>query len=102
MVEKNMSKVDYTVEELSSDLGISRSLFYKKILSLTGKPPLEYIRTLRMKRAAQLLQKSQLNISEIAFIVGYNDPKYFRKHFKNEFGILPSRYSEESRSHGQQ
>lgn len=92
LVEKNMSNVDFTVEELSSDLGISRTLFYKKILALTGKPPLEFIRTLRMKRAAQLLEKSQLNVSEVAFRVGYNDPKYFRKHFRNEFGVLPSRY----------
>jgi len=94
LVEKNMSKPDYTVEELSRDLGISRTLLYKKILTLTGKPPLEFIRTLRLKRAAQLLQKSQLNVSEIAFRVGFNDPKYFRKHFKSEFGVLPSRYAE--------
>jgi signal transduction histidine kinase/DNA-binding response OmpR family regulator len=93
LVYKNMSNVDYTVEELSNDLGISRTLFYKKILTLTGKPPLEFIRTLRMKRAAQLLEKSQLNVSEVAFRVGYNDPKYFRKHFRNEFGVLPSKYS---------
>ncbi len=97
LVEKNMSRVDYTVEELSNDLGISRTLFYKKTLALTGKPPLEFIRSLRLKRAAQLLQKSQLNISEVAFKVGYNDPKYFRKHFKNEFGMTPSRYAEMSK-----
>jgi len=94
LVEKNIARVDYTVEELSSDLGVSRTLVYKKILALTGKSPLEFIRTLRLKRAAQLLQKSQLNVSEVAFKVGYNDPKYFRKHFKNEFGVLPSRYAE--------
>ena len=93
LIEKNISKADFTVEELSRDLGMSRTLLYKKILTLTGKPPLEFIRTLRLKRAAQLLQKSQLNVSEIAFQVGFNDPKYFRKHFKNEFGVLPSRYS---------
>lgn len=94
LVEKNMSKTDYTVEELSQDMGLSRTLLYKKILSLTGKPPHEFIRSMRLKRAAQLLQKSQLNISEVAFMVGFNDPKYFRKHFKNEFGVLPSRYTE--------
>ena len=93
-IEKNISKTDYTVEELSRDLGMSRTLLYKKILALTGKPPLEFMRKLRLQRAAQLLQKSQLNISEIAFQVGFNDPKYFRKHFKNEFGVLPSKYSE--------
>ncbi len=96
-IEKNISRTDYTVEELSRDLGISRTLLYKKILTLTGKPPLEFIRTLRLKRAAQLLQKSQLNVSEIAYQVGFNDPKYFRKHFKNEFGVLPSKYVEKLR-----
>jgi len=98
LVEKNISKTDYTVEELSRDLGMSRTLLYKKILSITGKPPLEFIRSIRLKRAAQLLLKSQLHVSEIAFEVGFNDPKYFRKHFKNEFGVLPSRYSEKFKS----
>lgn len=98
LVEKNISKTDYTVEELSRDLNISRTLLYKKILTLTGKPPLEFIRTLRLKRAAQLLEKSQLNVSEVAFQVGFNDPKYFRKHFKNEFGVLPSKYFEKFRT----
>jgi signal transduction histidine kinase/ligand-binding sensor domain-containing protein/DNA-binding response OmpR family regulator len=94
LIEKNISKTDYTVEELSRDLGMSRTLLYKKILALTGKPPLEFMRKLRLQRAAQLLQKSQMNISEITYQVGFNDPKYFRKHFKNEFGVLPSKYSE--------
>jgi signal transduction histidine kinase/DNA-binding response OmpR family regulator len=98
LVEKNISNTDYTVEELSKDLGMSRTLLYKKILTITGKPPLEFIRLLRLKRAAQLLQKSQMNVSEIAFKVGFNDPKYFRKHFVNEFGVLPSRYSEKFKS----
>jgi signal transduction histidine kinase/AraC-like DNA-binding protein/streptogramin lyase len=92
LVELNISNPDYTVEELSRDLGMSRTLFYKKILALTGKTPLEFIRSMRLKRAEQLLQKSQLNVSEIAYRVGFNDPKYFRKHFKNEFGLLPSQY----------
>jgi len=92
LVEKNISVADYSVETMSRDLGMSRTLLYKKILALTGKPPLEFIRSLRLKRAAILLVKSQMNVSEIAFQVGFNDPKYFSKHFKNEFGVLPSKY----------
>jgi AraC-like DNA-binding protein len=68
---------------------------YKKILALTGKSPVEFIRVLRLKRAALLLQKSQLNVSEIIFRVGFKDPKYFRKHFLKEFGVLPSKFSGE-------
>ncbi len=92
LVEKNMSVADYSVETMSRDLGMSRTLLYKKILALTGRPPLEFVRSLRLKRAALLLSKSQMNVSEIAFQVGFNDPKYFSKHFKIEFGVLPSKY----------
>jgi YesN/AraC family two-component response regulator len=92
LVEKNMANADYTIELMSHDLGMSRTLLYKKILALTGKPPLEFLRLLRLKRAAVLLTRSQLNVSEIAFQVGFNDPKYFSKHFKNEFGVIPSKY----------
>ncbi len=92
LVEKNIANTDYSVETMSRDLGMSRTLLYKKILALTGKPPLEFLRSLRLKRAALLLTKSQMNVSEIAFQVGFNDPKYFSKHFKNEFGVLPSKY----------
>jgi len=92
LVEKNIAITDYSVETMSRDMGMSRTLLYKKILALTGKPPLEFIRSLRLKRAALLLSKSQMNVSEIAFQVGFNDPKYFSKHFKNEFGVLPSKY----------
>jgi len=92
LVEKNMAVTDYSVETMSHDLGMSRTLLYKKILALTGRAPLEFVRSLRLKRAALLLSKSQMNVSEIAFQVGFNDPKYFSKHFKNEFGVLPSKY----------
>jgi signal transduction histidine kinase/DNA-binding response OmpR family regulator len=94
IVEKNMSDAEFTVEALSKEMGMSRTLLYKKILALTGKPPLEFIRLLRMKRAALLLQKSQLNVSEITFRVGFKDPKYFRKQFQKEYGVLPSQFSE--------
>ena len=93
LVEKNISNTDYSIETMSRDLGMSRTLLYKKILALTGKPPLEFLRLLRLKRSAILLKKSQMNVSEIAFQVGFNDPKYFSKHFKNEFGVLPSKYN---------
>jgi DNA-binding response OmpR family regulator len=92
LVEKNMANSDYSIEMMSHNVGMSRTLLYKKILALTGKPPLEFLRSLRLKRAALLLSKSQLNVSEIAFQVGFNDPKYFSKHFKAEFGVIPSRY----------
>jgi DNA-binding response OmpR family regulator len=92
-VEKNMGNPDFSVEELSRELGMSRVHLYKKLLSLTGKSPIEFIRTVRLKRAAQLLEKSQLTVSEIAYQVGFNNPKYFTKYFKEEFKVLPSLYA---------
>lgn len=91
-VEKNIDRSELSVEELSHELGMSRVHLYKKLTSITGKTPVEFIRVLRLKRAAQLLRESQLNVSEIAYTVGFNNPKYFSKYFKEEFGILPSEY----------
>lgn len=65
---------------------------YKKLKATTGKTPIEFIRLIRLKRGAQMLRESQLNVSEIAFQLGYNNPKYFSKYFKEEFGVLPSVY----------
>lgn len=93
-VENNISRSDLSVEELSRELGMSRVHLYKKLLSITGKTPIEFIRIIRLKRAAQLLRESQLNVSEIAFQVGFNNPKYFSKYFKEEFNISPSTYQE--------
>ena len=93
-VEDNMSRTELAVEELSRELGMSRVHLYKKLLQITGKTPIEFIRVIRLKRAAQLLRESQLHVSEVAFEVGFNNPKYFSRYFKDEFGVLPSVYQE--------
>lgn len=93
-VEANISRSDLSVEELSHELGMSRVHLYKKLLQITGKTPIEFIRVIRLKRAAQLLRESQKNVSEIAYQLGFNNPKYFSKYFKDEFGVLPSVYQE--------
>lgn len=92
IVEDNINETEFSVEELASSLNISRSYFYKKMIKITGKKPIEFIRTIRMKRAQQLLTESQMQISEIAYILGYNSPKVFSKHFKDEFNISPSEF----------
>lgn len=91
-VEDNIARSDLSVEELSKELGMSRVHLYKKLLAITGKTPIEFIRIIRLQRAAQLLRGSQQNISEIAYQVGFNNPKYFSRYFKEEFGILPSAF----------
>jgi AraC-like DNA-binding protein len=81
------------VEDFSRQMHMSRKALYNKILSLTGRAPLEFIRSIRLKRAAQLLEKSGMNVSEIAYEVGFNNPKSFTKYFKEEFKVLPSQYT---------
>ena len=98
ILEKNISRPEYSVEEFSSGLNLSRVALYKKLLALTGKTPIEFIRSFRLKRAAQLLEESQLTVAEIAYEVGFNNPKYFAKYFKNEFGVVPSAYAEMKRN----
>ncbi len=93
-VEANIARCDLSVEELSRGLGMSRVHLYKKLLQITGKTPIEFIRVIRLKRAAQMLRESQQNVSEIAYQLGFNTPKYFSKYFKDEFGVLPSVYQE--------
>jgi signal transduction histidine kinase/DNA-binding response OmpR family regulator len=92
-VEENVSNADFSVEDLGRQLGISRAHMYKKIVSLTGKSPLEFIRTIRLQQAAQLLEKSQLTVAEIAYQVGFNNPKYFARYFKEAYNVLPSAYA---------
>lgn len=92
IVEENMDNSEFSVEDLSVQVGISRSGLYKKLMSITGKSPLEFMRILRLKRGKQLLEKGQLSISQIAYQVGLS-PKQFAKYFKEEFGYLPSEYN---------
>jgi len=97
-VSANIASPDLSVEDLASHLGMSRVRLYKKLKQITGKTPIEFIRVMRLKRAAQLLRESQLNVSEIAYQTGFNNPKVFSKYFKEEFGILPSVYQDRESS----
>lgn len=92
LIEKNMDNPEFSVGELGGQFHTSRSTFYKRLLLLTGKTPVEFIRYIRLKRAAELLEKSQLTVSEIAYSVGFNDPKYFAQNFKTEYNVVPTAY----------
>lgn len=95
-VEDNIASPDLSVEELSKNLGMSRVHLYKKMLAITGHTPIEFIRVIRLKRAAQMLRDKQQNVSDVAYAVGFNSPKYFSKYFKEEFGVLPSVYQNQA------
>ncbi len=93
-VEDNMGRSDLSVEDMSQAFAMSRVMLYKKLLSLTGLSPIEFIRNIRLKRAAQYLRESQDRISEIAYRVGFNNPKFFSRYFKSLYGMLPTEYRE--------
>lgn len=95
-VEKNIEDENFSVEQLSRELGISRAHLYKKLVALTGKTPAGFIRTLKMKKAAQLIILGQYTISEVAYKVGYNGTRYFSKHFKDEYDVIPSQFGREN------
>lgn len=96
VVEENMDNAEFSVENLSMSIGMSRGHLYKKLMMITGKSPLEFIRILRIKRGKQLLEQSQESISQIAYQVGLS-PKQFAKYFKEEFGCLPSEFNKKDR-----
>ncbi|WP_297336352.1 two-component regulator propeller domain-containing protein [Algoriphagus sp.] len=91
-VENHLEDPGLTVEYMSKELGMSRVLLYKKLQSITGKSPIEFIRLIRLQRACDLLNKGGYSVGEVAYMVGYNNAKYFTKHFKLEFGLNPSEY----------
>jgi len=94
LVERHIDDGNFSVDQLASSLNMSRMQLYRKLKSLTGKSPNRIIRSFRLKRAAQLLETGQFNVSDVTYMVGYNDLKSFREQFKKEFGVCPSGYGE--------
>ncbi len=91
--EKTWNKTDFRVDDFGVNLGFSKSQLYRKLKSLTGKSPNEFIKEYRLEKAISLLDKQEANISEIAFETGFNSPSYFSKCFQETYGILPSDYA---------
>ncbi len=91
-MERNMDNSDLTVDDLVREMTLGRTVFFNKLKSLTGLSPVEFIREVRIKRAAQLLEKGHYNVTEITYMVGMNDSRYFAKCFKNAFGVTPTEY----------
>lgn len=92
IIKDNISDSTFKVEHIINEIAMSRTPFYKKLKNLSGLSPNDFIRTIRMKHAVQLLTNSDKNISEIAYEVGFSSPKYFRLCFKEQFGLTPSEY----------
>ena len=91
-IEKNISHPELDVDFLAKNVGVSRTQLYRKINALTDMAVKEFVKDIRLKRAAQLLKQNSLNISEISVEVGFNDTSYFRKCFKEKYGVNASKY----------
>lgn len=91
-VEMNIDNSAYSVEQFSEQMCMSRMNLYRKLQSITGQKPTEFIRSIRLKKAAQLLGSTELSIVEISERVGFATPSYFSKCFKDMFGVLPTQY----------
>lgn len=92
IIENNYKDPDFNVEKLVEHTAVSRTVFYNKIKGLTGLSPNEFLRKMKLKIAGKLLLEPGYNVTEVAFITGYNNVKYFRKHFKEMYGINPLDY----------
>ncbi len=91
-LEARIDDENLKIEELAEAVNLGRTVFYGKVKSLVGMSPSDFLRHIRMQRAADLIAGSKLNFSQIAFNVGFSDPKYFTKCFKKETGMTPSEY----------
>ncbi|MFL9843575.1 hybrid sensor histidine kinase/response regulator transcription factor [Flavobacterium rhizosphaerae] len=95
-VEKNISNANYSIEKFSADMGMERTGLYRKLLALTGQSPTNFIRAVRLKKAATILSGTLKPVADIAEEVGFNSVSYFSKCFHESFGSTPSQYREET------
>lgn len=92
IVEERITDSKLSVKELSSELGMSRSSLHRKLKSISGKVPNEFIRLLRLKHAAKLLKQNEYSISEVTYMSGFNSPSYFSRCFSEQFKMTPSEF----------
>jgi signal transduction histidine kinase/DNA-binding response OmpR family regulator len=97
-IQENIDNPELNVATLAKKMLISRGHLYKKLQSLSNLPPTDFINNIRLKKSLELLHNINHNISEIAYSVGYTDPKYFSRLFKKQFGLSPSEYQEHLQS----
>lgn len=99
IAEANIDNSDFSIEDFGAQMGMSRSNLYKRMMAVTGKSPLDFLRDIRLKRGLELLDGSDLGISQIAYSIGLS-PKQFSKVFKEVYGCLPSQYRKMPRGGG--
>lgn len=91
-VEDNLQNPDFTIEDLAITMSMSRTVFYRKIKSLLGVSPIDFVKSMRVKRSVQLLDSNEYTVSEVAYMSGFSSPQYFNRVFKNVMNCTPTEY----------
>jgi YesN/AraC family two-component response regulator len=91
-IEANLDSAQLSVEELCRHVHMSHASLYRKIVDLTGETPVEFMRSVKLNKAADLLERSDMKIAEIGYAVGFTTPNYFTRAFKAKFNLSPSEY----------
>ncbi|MEJ5146434.1 two-component regulator propeller domain-containing protein [Sphingobacterium sp. MYb388] len=94
IIENNIDDSDFSVQRLAEETGTAAKQLYRKIKQMTGYTPVEYIRSIRIKKAALMLQQKKFTVAEVMYMVGYSNASYFSKCFQAEFGMTPKAYME--------
>ena len=97
VVNKHLSDSDFSVDTLTTEVGISRTQLHRKMKEMTGLPVSEFIRNIRLEQAARLLEEQKINVTQVAYSVGFNNPAHFSTVFRKQFGISPTEYAEKAK-----
>lgn len=95
-VEQHLGDTDFSVEQMAQDIGMSRVHLYRRLVTVAGKTPTEFVRLIRLRHASRLLRESQLTVAEIAYKVGFSSPRYFSRCFKDLYGYMPNEYKKKN------
>lgn len=91
-VEENIQNSEFRIDDLAEAMSMSRTVFYRKVKSLMGVSPVDFVKTMRIKRAVQLLEQDELTVSEVGYMSGFTTPQYFSRVFKEAMGCTPKEY----------
>ncbi|QIP15522.1 response regulator [Spirosoma aureum] len=99
VLDTHLNEADFNVTSLVNEIGMSRPVLFRKVKMLTGLSVIDLLRTTRLKKAELLLRQKKASVSEVAFAVGFSDPKYFSRAFRAQFGVTPTEYSNQPAEH---
>ena len=98
VINEHLSDSDFSVEDLTTEVGISRAQLHRKMKEMTGLPVSEFIRNIRLEQAVRLLKEQKINVTQVAYTVGFSNLAHFSTVFRKQFGVSPTEYIERNLS----